>query len=64
MSAKLEIAKNNTFGDIVCPECGVNIMVPEGKRLVSGIGTCPWCKGEFIVKADREEEVYNGTGRG
>ncbi len=55
MSAKLSIATYNKFGDIICPECSANIITPPSKRVVSGVGECPYCQGEFIVKGDKKE---------
>ncbi len=50
----------NEHGDIRCinPECGANIMTPDGKEVVEGLGQCGLCKNWFLVTA-KEAEIAN-----
>ena len=49
MVVKHKIAKINEFGDVVCPTCGMNIIIPEGMELRTGTGKCNACGKNFRV---------------
>jgi hypothetical protein len=42
-------ARGNLFGDIVCPECGTQIITPPQCQVRPGWGRCPTCKKPFKV---------------
>jgi len=48
-SEKPIICSTNSLGDIVCPSCGLNIIIPFGSVITDGVGACPICEGPFTV---------------
>ncbi len=42
-------ARGNLFGDLVCPECGTQIVTPPGFAILPGWGRCPRCTKPFRV---------------
>jgi len=41
--------KINKYGDIVCPNCSLNIITPVGAILKEGRAKCPKCNNQFKV---------------
>jgi hypothetical protein len=50
------------FGDLVCWNCNVNIIVPGGYVLQEGWNRCPICRARFRVTQDVADLVNTHLG--
>lgn len=50
-------ATTNSYGDLVCPGCGLNIMTPPACIVVVGEGMCQVCNAPFRVTLEVAEEA-------
>ncbi len=63
MVVKHKIAKLNRFGDVVCPYCSSNIIVPVDYPTKPSDydlldRNCPYCKKEFnLIEIERDDAI-------